>query len=200
MSGRDPVGSIGRPSDSGSTDAEGPKFIWCVDGQEPQIHEVWDFGEDGVTHEVHLTEQVDVGTGVVGEFATNYLNESWRRVPIFGRIPINVSVEWLDVTDFHRSYGTAWTSNLLDPCSIWEVGGISTKQKWGIQSGGYYRNVSIPWNFPIRVLPVYHRRILENMRGAARHICDNQLQINHLTRMLSPLTSRNLIHNQRVNL
>ena len=65
MAKQEPVGSIGRPSDSVSRDTEGPKFIQCVDGRDPQIHEVWTFGEDGVTREVHLTSQVDVGTGFV---------------------------------------------------------------------------------------------------------------------------------------
>ena len=63
-----PVGSIDSPYDSGGGDAEGPKFIQCMDGQEPQIHEVWTFGEDGVTREVHPTAQVDVSAGLVGEF------------------------------------------------------------------------------------------------------------------------------------
>ena len=71
MPGRDTVGSINSPSDSVSRDAEGPEFIRCVDGQEPQIHEVWTFGEDGITREVHPTEQVDVGAGVVSVLATD---------------------------------------------------------------------------------------------------------------------------------
>ena len=71
MTRQDPVGSISWPSDSGSGGAEVPEFIRCVDGQEPQIHEVWDFGEDGVTHEFHPAALVDVGAGVVGEFAND---------------------------------------------------------------------------------------------------------------------------------
>ena len=46
---REPVGSIVRPSDSGSGDAEVPKFILYLDRREPHILEVWDFGEDGFT-------------------------------------------------------------------------------------------------------------------------------------------------------
>ena len=65
MARREPVGSIYWPYDSGSGDEDGPKFIQCVDGRDPQIHEVWTFGEDGVTREVHPTSQVDVGTGFV---------------------------------------------------------------------------------------------------------------------------------------
>ena len=66
-----PVGSIRRPSNSGGGDEDRPEFIRCVDGRETHIHEVWNFGEDGVTCEVHPTSGVGVGTGFVGEFVTN---------------------------------------------------------------------------------------------------------------------------------
>ena len=70
-------------------------FIQCVDGRETHIHKVWNFGEDGVTCDIHLTARADVGTGLVGEFATNYLTPSWRRIPIFRLKYINGSVHWL---------------------------------------------------------------------------------------------------------
>ena len=93
MARREPVGSIYWPSDYGSGDVYGPEFIRCVDGRQPQIHEVCSFGEYGVTHEVRTTARVDVGTGFVGEFATDYVTPIWRRVTMFGRHYINVSVE-----------------------------------------------------------------------------------------------------------
>ena len=89
MAGQDPVVSIDRPYDSGSRYSEGPKFIWCVDGLEPQIHEVWDFSEDVVSRKVFPTAQVDVGTGVVREFLNDSLTENWRRFLMFGRISVN---------------------------------------------------------------------------------------------------------------
>ena len=61
MARRNSVGSIRRPSDSSSGDEDGPKFIRCADGRDPNIHEVWTFGEDGVTREFHPTAQVLVG-------------------------------------------------------------------------------------------------------------------------------------------
>ena len=64
-----------------------------MDRREPQIHEAWTFGEDGITREVHLTAQVDVVAGFVEEFATNYLTPSWRRIYMFGINYINGSVE-----------------------------------------------------------------------------------------------------------
>ena len=66
MARQEPVGFIRRPSDYGIGDEDGPDFIRCVDGRQPQIHEVWGGGKDGVTCEVHPTEQLDVGAGFFG--------------------------------------------------------------------------------------------------------------------------------------
>ena len=33
------------------------------------MHEVWCFGSDGITCEIHPEEQVDIGDGVVGQFS-----------------------------------------------------------------------------------------------------------------------------------
>ena len=107
MTRRAPVGSIRHTSVSGSGGAEGTEFIQYVDSREPQIHEVWDFVSDGITHEVHSTAQVDAGNLAVGEFSSDYLNESGRRILILGRISINGSVEWLGVTEFLRTNGPA---------------------------------------------------------------------------------------------
>ena len=65
------VGLIGTASYSGSGDDEGPDFIRCMDGRDPQVNEVWTLGKDGVTCEVHLTAQVDIGAGFFREFATD---------------------------------------------------------------------------------------------------------------------------------
>ena len=88
MARQEPVGSILRPSDSGSGDSEGSKFIRCVNGREPQIDEVWAFGENGVTYEVHPTARVDVGSRVVGEFSSNYITGIRRRIPLLNRFPL----------------------------------------------------------------------------------------------------------------
>ena len=71
MAGWKPVGAICWRSNSSSGDGDGPEFIQCVDGQEPYIHDVWNFGGDSGTREVHLTALFDVGAGFVSEFATN---------------------------------------------------------------------------------------------------------------------------------
>ena len=115
MARREPVGTIYRRSDSGSGDEDRPNFIRCVDEQELHIHEDWTFREDDVTREVHLTLQVDVGAGSVGEFATNYLTPSWRRRTMFGVNSINESVQWLGVPAPLRTDGPPWTDNILAP-------------------------------------------------------------------------------------
>ena len=84
-----PVGSICWPSNSGRGGNEGLKFIRFVDSQDPQINEVWNFGSNSITREVHPIAQVDFGAGVVGVFSYDYLTESGRRVPIIGQISIN---------------------------------------------------------------------------------------------------------------
>ena len=99
----EPFGYIRRPSVYGNGGAEGLEFIRYVDGREPQINKVWSFGDNDVTHEFHLTAQIYVGAGVVGEFLSDYLTESGRRIPILGRISINGSVEWLAITALHRT-------------------------------------------------------------------------------------------------
>ena len=65
------MGSIHSPSDSGNGGTEGVEFIRCVDGQESQMHKIWSIGSDGITREVHPTEQVDVSAGTVGRFLTD---------------------------------------------------------------------------------------------------------------------------------
>ena len=141
-----------------------------MDGKDPQIHEVWTFGEDGVTREVHPTAQVDFGAGIVRDFTTNYLTGIWRRFPMFVKIYINGSVEWLGIPDFHRTDGLAWTAIILDPRPSLGDGGYTTNTNWGSQYGGVSGSVAVPWNFPVRVLPVYRHRILQNTRAAARRV------------------------------
>ena len=49
----EPVGPMRWRDNSVSGEEDGPEFILCVDEQQTQIHEVWNFSEDGVTREVH---------------------------------------------------------------------------------------------------------------------------------------------------
>ena len=63
-----------------------------MDGQKPQIYEVWDFGSDDIMHEVHPTARVDISAGVVVEFLSDSLTESGRRITILRKISMNGSV------------------------------------------------------------------------------------------------------------
>ena len=154
MARQEIVRSICQPSDASSGDEDGNKFIRCVDRQDPQIHEVLTFVEDGVTREVHPTTRLDFGDAFVGELSTDYLTGSWRRVPMFCMNSINGSVEWLGVPDFLGIDGPAWTDNLMAPHPIWGDRGSSTNPNWGIQYGGGSDIVSVPWNCIVRVLPI----------------------------------------------
>ena len=158
MAGRDPVGAIRRPSNYGSEDEDGPEFIRCVDGQEPQIHKVWTFGEDGITREVHSTAQVDVGAGFVGEFVTNYLAPSWRKIHMFGVNYVNGSVLWLGVPATLSTNGFPWTDNILATSPDWGTGVTATNPNWEIQHGGPYDSFSVPWSGPVCAIPVYNCR------------------------------------------
>ena len=155
----EPVGATYRPSASVSGDEDGPEFICCADGQQTKIHEVWTFGEDGVTPKVRPTTCVDVGAFVGECFATDCLTPTWRSIPMFGRNYINGSVEWLGIPNFLRNDGPLWNLNLLAPYANWGYKGSSTILNLVSGYGGYSYGVSINCNCPDRVLPIYHRRI-----------------------------------------
>ena len=92
MPGMEPVGAISRPSNSYCGENDGPQFIRFVDERQPEINEIWTFGEDGVTPKFHLTARIDVSNFVGGYFFIEYLNQIWSRVPMFGQKSINGNV------------------------------------------------------------------------------------------------------------
>ena len=199
MDRKDPVGAIRRRSDYGSGDEDGPEFVQCVDGRDLHIHEVWTFGEEGVTREVHPTAQVDVGAGFVGELATNYLTPSWPRIPMFGLNSIYGNVQWLGVPDPLRTNGPPWNDNILAPIPDWGTGGTTTNPNWGSQPGGTYGSVAGPWSGPVCAIPDYFRRSPENTRIAAHRVRDNLLRENYMVRMQSLSTSCSILRDCLVN-
>ena len=96
---------------------------------------------------------------------------------MFGRNSINGSVKWLGVPDLLRNFWPPWTLNILAPYDNWGYRGSSTSPNWGSGSRRNYGGVSILWNRPARVFPVYHRRVFENTRSAARHALKTSLEI-----------------------
>ena len=149
-----------------------------MDGQESQIHDVWTFGKDRVTREVPPTARVDVGAGFVGEFATNYLTEYWRRIPMFGVNSINGSVQWLGVPAPLSTNGSPGTDNTFAPSFDWRTGGTDTNPNWGRKPGGAYGSVAVLWSGPACVMPSYIQRSLENTCSAASRVRDNLLHDN----------------------
>ena len=80
----DPVGSIYQPFNYGSGANDVLEFIPCVGGRQPEIHEVWTFGDDGITPEVHPFARVDVSAFIGDCFGANYLAENGQRLPMYG--------------------------------------------------------------------------------------------------------------------
>ena len=87
-----PMGSIRRPYNPGSRSTKDTEFILCVDDPEPQIHELWCVGLDNITREFYPISQLEVVTGTMGDFTTDYLVEKKHRIPIIGQLSINSSV------------------------------------------------------------------------------------------------------------
>ena len=110
-----PIGSIRLHSNSGIRGTLDTKLIRCVDVRETQIHKLWCLGMDNVTCKIHLTAQVEVGAGTVGDFTTNYLGENGRRILITRQLSINGSVQFLGIPNFVRGIGFSFIENLQDP-------------------------------------------------------------------------------------
>ena len=123
LSMSDPVGATHWPSDSGCRDADRSKFNRCVDGREPEVNEVWIWGEYGIAPKVHPTTRVDVEAGVVYKFTTNYHTENGFKTSIFCKKSINGNFESLRVPYPLRTNGPYWIDNILVSIQAWVVGG-----------------------------------------------------------------------------
>ena len=133
MTRQKPVGFIRQLSNSGSRADDRLQFIRCVGGREPQIHKLWTFAEDGITHKVHPFAHVDVSDFSGDCFHTYYMTEERHRVTMFGQISINVSVEWLGVPiPFYDTSGVPWIDNILVPELRWGDG--NSYQVWASES------------------------------------------------------------------
>ena len=85
--------TIFRPSNSGGRDSEIGDFIQCIDGIERQIHELWCHKIGGICCKLHPYARIEIKSGTVGEFVTEYFSENGRRNEIIGAISINGSVQ-----------------------------------------------------------------------------------------------------------
>ena len=91
----DPVEVICQPFSSSSRGEDRVEVIFCGGAREPQIHELWSFSEDRITHKVHPFARIDVGNFSGDCFQTDYSTEVGLRVDIYGQRFINGSAEWL---------------------------------------------------------------------------------------------------------
>ena len=123
MPRREPARVIYQPFRSGSRGKYGIEFICCVDSQEPQIHELWSFAEDGFTRKVLPFDHI-YASDFSGEcFQTYYLTKEALRVAIFGQMSINASVEWLGTPiPFYNTAGVPWIENIFVPELRWGDG------------------------------------------------------------------------------
>ena len=99
------MGYIHRTLNPGSGINEDTDLIQCVDVREPNIHEIWSLGLDGIISKVHPTAQIEVIAGTIREFVTNYLAENGRRIQIIGGKSINNSVQFFGVTNHNEGSG-----------------------------------------------------------------------------------------------
>ena len=100
------------------------------------MHKIWSLSSNGVTREFHPIAQVYVSAGTMGQFSTNCLAENGRRIPILGQIPINGSVKFLGIFNFHRTSGPIFIENIRAPHDTpgWVHGGNSN-QNWPVIPG-----------------------------------------------------------------
>ena len=197
MTQRIPVGPICCPYDSGSGGTKVLEFIQYVDGQDPQMHEIWCVDSNGITREVHPTAQVDGGAGVVGHFLSHYIAENGRRIPIIGQISINGSVKLLGIPSFYRTNGLMFTENLLVPhFTKFRGDGGTPNQNCPVLRP---RNVCVLWRGAIPNCPTYTPTNLENARAAARRVRGDWFRGRHHACMRSPSTSRNSVWNLMIN-
>ena len=124
--------SIRIPSDPGSGINEATAFIQCVDGWESQIHEVKCMDLDNISHEVHPTDWVEVISGTVGEFVTDYRAENGRRIQIIGQLFVNNSVQFWGVPGKGGGSGLQFICNLQAQVEAtgWVSGNYSNND-WG---------------------------------------------------------------------
>ena len=85
---------------------------------------------------------------------------------------MNGSVEYLGITNFHKTGGTMWADNLLDPRYSWGDGG-TTNQNWEVQLGGPHSNVTMVWGSTVPACPTFMPRSKENLRVTAHCVRDD---------------------------
>ena len=162
-----PIGTIYRPSDSGSRSTEATDFIQCINGREPKIHELWCLNLDGICREFHPTEHIEDTSGTVREFVTNYLAENGRQIPIIGQLSVNYRVQLLGLSDQAWVSGLPFIANILAHVEStgWECS-KNSNQNWR----GRFNNTSNITNVAWCACPAYLPRSPVNPHAARRRV------------------------------
>ena len=130
-----PLSSFWRPSGVTYRSASDPiVFIKYVNGRDTATNELWSDVLDGLCHNVHPKEQVDIPPINVGEFITNFLTVDKRRIQIIGQESVNGSVQF---SGFTEAYGSSLLFNSNSAIPVEDIG-------WG---GTARNNTSYPATF-----------------------------------------------------
>ena len=116
------MGDIWRPYNYSSGDTDTAVFIQFANGRDPMAHELWCHSLAGIYRKVHLTSQLEIANGTVGEFITNYLTSDRCRNGITGEVSINGSVQLLGLPDVWGG-SFPYVSNADIPEYMWWVAG-----------------------------------------------------------------------------
>ena len=131
---------------------------------------------------------------------TNYPAKNGHIVLIIGRLPINVSVQFLGILVFFRNSGLFFIENLQASNVTTGLGHAdTTNQNCGVILRGPYSMLGFPWVNNLPAHPDYIPKSPENPRAAARRIRDDVLHRRRRELMRSPTTSCNPIVNPRVH-
>ena len=98
------MGDIHSPSYSGSRALYLIVFILFANGRDTMACELWSHGLDGISRNVHPTAQVDIPTGTVVKFITDYMTTYGRRNRIIGQYSFNGGVQF---TGIHKILGSS---------------------------------------------------------------------------------------------
>ena len=170
------MGTTHRPLDYGSGGTEAPAFIQCINGWEPQIHEMWCLGLYSIRREVHPTLCVEVTPGTVRYFMTNYLAKNGRIIKIIRQLSVNDSVQFWGLPDQAGGSGFPFICNLLDHVEAtgWESGKYPN-QEWGGRFNNPSSIMNIIWGTSADNRQYHLPRSHVNPCAAWRHIRNNFL-------------------------
>ena len=162
--------------DSVSGSIKDTSSIQCVGGQEPWIHEMWILGLDNITREVHSTSQVEVPSGTIRWFVTDYLAENGCRVQIIRKISINDSVQFLGVPALAWGSGFPFICNMQALAKAIGWGSCNySNQYWGGSMFDAKIIKNVAWGESFDVSPANSPRSPVNPHAAARRVCNNIL-------------------------